>query len=57
MKAWRIGTIVCSGCGSVLNIKSLFDNISCYLCDASIDLSDLPVVEETDKNQSEDDQS
>jgi LSD1 subclass zinc finger protein len=45
MSMWRVGTTVCIGCGTVLTIKSISDSINCYLCDAPIDLSELPVVE------------
>lgn len=45
MSMWHIGTAVCSGCGTVLTIKSTSDSITCYLCDAPIDLSSLPIVE------------
>ena len=49
---WHIGTAVCSGCGSVLTIKSTSDIINCYLCDAPIDLSEIPVVEIQDTKKS-----
>ncbi len=46
MSTWRVGTVVCSGCGTVLSIKTISDRIQCYLCDAPIDLTDCPVTEE-----------
>ena len=46
MSTWRVGTMVCSGCGAVLSIKSLSDKIPCYLCNASLDLTDCPISEE-----------
>ena len=52
MSMWRVGTTVCSGCGTVLTIKSISDSINCYLCDAPIDLSELPVVEIADTKKS-----
>ena len=52
MSMWRVGTTVCSGCGTVLTIKSVSDSINCYLCDAPIDLSELPVVEIQDTKKS-----
>jgi LSD1 subclass zinc finger protein len=45
MSMWHVGTAVCSGCGTVLTIKSISDSITCYLCDALIDLSEIPIVE------------
>lgn len=45
MSMWHVGTAVCSGCGTVLTIKSISDSINCYFCDAPIDLSELPIVE------------
>ena len=52
MSMWYVGTAVCSGCGSVLTIKSISDSINCYLCDAPIDLSELPIVEIVDTKKS-----
>lgn len=52
MSMWRVGTTVCIGCGTVLTIKSVSDSINCYLCDAPIDLSELPVVEIQDTKKS-----
>ena len=52
MSMWRVGTTVCSGCGTVLTIKSVSDSINCYLCDAPIDLSEIPVVEIQDTKKS-----
>ena len=52
MSLWHVGTVVCSGCGTVLTIKSISDSINCYLCDAPIDLSELPVVEIQDTKKS-----
>ncbi len=52
MSMWRVGTTVCIGCGSVLTIKSVSDSINCYLCDAPIDLSELPIVEIVDTKKS-----
>ena len=52
MSMWYVGTAVCSGCGSVLTIKSISDSINCYLCDAPIDLSEIPVVEIQDTKKS-----
>lgn len=52
MSMWHVGTVVCSGCGTVLTIKSISDSINCYLCDAPIDLSDLPIVEIADTKKS-----
>lgn len=49
MSTWRIGTLVCSNCGTVLSIKSTSDRTSCYLCDTPLDLSDLPIVEQADE--------
>jgi LSD1 subclass zinc finger protein len=54
MNMWRVGTAVCSGCGNVLTIKSTSDSITCYLCDAPIDLSELPVVEIVETKKSAD---
>lgn len=53
MSMWHVGTVVCSGCGTVLTIKSISDSINCYLCDALIDLSELPIVEIADTKKSE----
>lgn len=47
MSTWRTGTLVCSRCEAILNVKCVSDNIFCYLCGNQIDLSELPVVEET----------
>lgn len=52
MSMWHVGTVVCSGCGTILTIKSTSDSITCYLCDAPIDLSGLPVVEIQDTKKS-----
>ena len=52
MSMWHVGTAVCSGCGTVLTIKSTSDSINCYLCDAPIDLSVLPIVEIADTKKS-----
>ena len=52
MSMWRVGTTVCIGCGTVLTIKSVSDSINCYLCDAPIDLSEIPVVEIQDTKKS-----
>jgi len=52
MSLWRVGTTACIGCGTVLTIKSVSDSINCYLCDAPIDLSELPVVEIQDTKKS-----
>ena len=52
MSMWHVGTVVCSGCGTVLTIKSISDSINCYLCDAPIDLSELPIVEIADTKKS-----
>lgn len=52
MSMWRVGTTVCSGCRSVLTIKSVSDSINCYLCDAPIDLSELSVVDIQDTKKS-----
>ena len=52
MSIWHIGTAVCSGCGTVLTIKSISDRINCYLCETPIDLSDLPVAEIADLKES-----
>ncbi len=52
MSMWRVGTTVCIGCGTVLTIKSVSDSIHCYLCDAPIDLSEIPVVEIQDTKKS-----
>lgn len=52
MSMWHVGTVVCSGCGTVLTIKSISDSINCYLCDALIDLSELPIVEIVDTKES-----
>jgi len=49
---WHVGTVVCSGCGTVLTIKSISDSINCYLCDAPIDLSELLIVEIEDTKKS-----
>jgi LSD1 subclass zinc finger protein len=49
---WHIGTAVCSSCGTVLTIKSTSDSITCYLCDAPIELSELPIVEIEDTKKS-----
>lgn len=46
MKKWHVGSKVCNGCGALLNMKTIADNIACYLCEAPLDISDLPVVEE-----------
>lgn len=48
MSSWHVGTVVCSGCDTVLNVKSISDKIKCYLCDAIVDLSDCSVTEEPD---------
>lgn len=53
MSMWYVGTAVCSGCDSVLTIKSISDSINCYLCDAPIDLSELPIVEIADTKKDE----
>jgi LSD1 subclass zinc finger protein len=45
MSAWRIGTVVCEGCGAVLNIKSSAERTVCYLCDTPVDLRDVPVAD------------
>jgi len=45
MSMWHVGTVVCCGCGTVLTIKSISDSINCYLCDAPIDLLELPIIE------------
>ncbi len=52
MSMWHVGTVVCSGCGTVLTIKSISDSITCYLCDAPIDLSELPIVDIADTKKS-----
>jgi LSD1 subclass zinc finger protein len=43
MIKWYVGTVVCGGCKSLLNIKSISESISCYLCNAMIDLSNCQV--------------
>ena len=52
MSMWYVGTAVCSGCDTVLTIKSISDSITCYLCDAPIDITELPIVEIADTKKS-----
>ncbi len=52
MSIWHVGTAACSGCGTVLTIKSISDSITCYLCDAPIDLSEVLIVEIEDTKKS-----
>jgi len=56
MSTWRVGTVVCSGCGTVLSIKSRSDKMKCYLCDTPVDLTDCPVIEEPDSTKEYDTQ-
>lgn len=44
MAKWYVGTVVCGGCKSLLNIKSISESISCYLCNEMIDLSNCQVI-------------
>lgn len=53
MAKWYVGTVVCGGCKSLLNVKSISESISCYLCNAMIDLSNCQVIVDDEKIMTE----
>lgn len=53
MGKWYVGTVVCEGCNSLLNIKSISESISCYLCNEMIDLSNCQVIVDDEKKMIE----